>query len=225
MDSFYSDQNYKYPELCIVKEEFNIKNPGIVKCYIPALMPFIKEDEPKLVKFRPSNSHLDNDEKDEIEPSGNSHTANYILVNLPSHITDVTRDLIITTDFYDDSYIPDESDDKYDTEDELDFNDDIVEDEIYDDTITRNIVGYTPKCIRRLRLRKRYFFPISRYDKKNKILYAKKNQKFIAVFIGGSINNIKIIGRYDECPLQEPTLSPTYLPSEVQLTSPTTEPQ
>lgn len=228
MDSFYNGQNYKYPELCIVKEEFNINKPGIVKCYIPVLMPFIKEGEPKLVKFRPSNLHLDNKEKDGIEPSENSYTANYILINLPSHVTDVLRDLIITPEIYDD--IPDVHEDE-----PHDIEDDIIKDELDDEDedkslekINDNEVKYSTssnKYIRKLKLRKRYFFPIARYDKKRKILYAKKDQKFIAVFIGGNINNIKIIGRYDECPLHERTLSPTYLPSEVPSISQTTEHQ
>lgn len=231
MNSFYKDKRYIYPEVCIVKEIFNISDPGILKCYIPAIMPLIKEGDPKKVKFRPSNSHLDNDDTDGIEPSGDSHTANYILIRIPNHITDVTRDVIIIPEWNDslfdipnDAFVPVEEDES--TEVEEDDTDGAIKLSDTDNDIQINnrdfSYNFTPDMfrpmfplLRRLNIRKRYFFPLEKYDIEKRILYVKKNQRFIAVFIGGDINNIKITGRYDECQSQEPTLSPAYSVSEV----------
>lgn len=86
MIDYYSKLDFKYPEICISKEKFNVKEPGLVKFYIPTLMPFIKEDKPKTVKVRPTKTHLLNKDKDTIKISENCKIANYVEVDLPESV-------------------------------------------------------------------------------------------------------------------------------------------
>lgn len=98
MNNYYKDMDLKYLEKCIAKEKFDIHNPGVVKFYVPALMPFIPQGKPKDSSVRSSNSHLINKNKSEVKPSSGCKVSNYIEIELPNWITAVVKNISVESE-------------------------------------------------------------------------------------------------------------------------------
>lgn len=157
MNDYYKKMDLKYVEKCICKEEFDIHNPGVLKFYVPGLMPFINEGEPTESSIRVSKSHLMNKNKGEINSSGGM-ACNYMEIELPNWITAVIKNITVESEYT--GCIAPEGGGQSDPG-------------VITNTVTRE-----------------YFLPVDDND------IVPKNQEFIVAFVGGDLNNKKIIGRY-----------------------------
>ena len=98
MNNYYKAMDYKYLEKAITIEKFNITNPGIVKFYVPTLMPLVNKGTPNNINIRISKTHLINKDKSSIQISSNCKTSNYIEIELPDYITAVVKDISVTSE-------------------------------------------------------------------------------------------------------------------------------
>lgn len=213
MIEYYDKLDFRFPEMCVSKVKFNENNPGLVKFYIPVLMPFIKEDDPKETKVRPTITHLVNKEKDDIKPSDDCKISNYVEIELPKWVAATVRnsnnrdpiedniDDDISDDKKDDPIVPPTTDLDIDPEVQMliDIDPDTGLGEIKpeDDVDLEDGEVVDPDDKEDGPELSDPDEPDDTNDLDGGITDEMgDDQTFIIVFIGGDINNKRIIGRY-----------------------------
>lgn len=96
MNNYYKEMDLKYVEKAICLEKFYIHEPGILKFYVPAILPLEgNRTEPYTLNVGVSKGHLVNMDTSKIACSGNCQISNYIEMELYNFITAPIRDIII----------------------------------------------------------------------------------------------------------------------------------